>query len=458
MKVDMNKLKSINPSNKELLGEIEVSSEAEIKRKVANAQKAKEAWKSLGLEKRVKILREISQNLVSRKEEIAVLVSKEMGMPINDSRYDVDDSVRYFNWYLDNAEEYLSPEVVYDSESVKHTVYYEPLGVDASIAPWNFPLSNFVWLVGQNLIAGNCVVFKHSEEVPLFGKLIEEIINSCGLPEGVFSEVYGDGKVGDFLARQNINLICFTGSTRAGKYLYKVGAEKFIKVLLELGGSAPGVIFEDTSIDKVLNSIYSSRFGNCGQMCDALKRLIIHESKMNEVLEKLKAKLESLKIGNALDESTELGPLVAERQIKLLEEQVGDALSKGAMLVTGGTRHKGLEGFFYLPTILINIKRNMRVWKEEIFGPVLPVVSFKKEEKAVELANDTSYGLGGYLYTEDKEKAKRVASKLQTGMVSINGLSYLQPCSPFGGYKDSGIGREHGRFGFHDVTQVKVVA
>jgi acyl-CoA reductase-like NAD-dependent aldehyde dehydrogenase len=454
----MSKLVSINPTNYEVLGEVEFSTEAEILEIVRKAHSAKMDWKNIGLDKRIRILRSVVGKFIEKKEELAQLTTKEMGMPISQSRYDCDDAVKYFTWYLDNASKYLSPEVVYEDDSSVHTVFYEPIGTAVVITPWNFPLSNFVWGAAQNLIVGNTVVYKTSEECPLFGKFLEEVISSSGLPKGVFSEVYGDGKTGDFLVHQDIDLISFTGSTKVGKYLYQLAGEKFIKAVMELGGSAPGIVFEDADLDKVIETIYMNRFTNCGQMCDALKRLIVHESIFDQTVEKLKEKLGSVKVGDPLDEGTDLGPLVAKRQLELLEQQVKDALDKGAKVIVGGKRVEGHNGAFYEPTILVDVTSEMRVWQEEVFGPVLPIVAFDTDARAIELANDTRYGLGAQIYSGDKKKAFEAAAQLESGMVSVNTASYIQPCSPFGGYKDSGIGREHGKFGFAELTQVKVVA
>lgn len=456
--MDKKTLISINPSSYEKLGEVNISSEEEINEKVKIASTARKAWKELGIEERVKLLRKVSEKLLERKEELAILGSKEMGMPISQAKADVQDGINFLNWYLDNASKYLSPEIVYEDEKVTQTVFYEPIGIAVVITPWNYPLSNFVWGAGQNLVAGNTVVYKTSEECSLFGKLLEETINSVGLPKGVFSEVYGDGAVGDYLAHQDINLISFTGSTKVGKHLYKLGGEKFIKVVCELGGSAPGIVFADADLDEVIEVIYGNRFSNCGQMCDALKRLIVHKSIFEEVVDRLKQKLESVIVGNAEDEKTEIGPLVAKRQLELLEDQVKDALDKGVKVVTGGAKPDKLNGAYYSPTILINVTSNMRVWQEEVFGPVLPIISFETDKEAIELANNTKYGLGSYLYTKDKKKALDIASQIDAGMVSVNTASYVNAWSPFGGYKDSGIGREHGKFGFAEFTQTKVVA
>ncbi len=315
-----------------------------------------------------------------------------------------------------------------------------------------------MWGTIPNLIAGNTVVFKISEECPLTGKLIEEIMNSKNLPEGVFSEVYGDGKVGQKLAESDVNLIWFTGSTKVGKSFYQIAAKKFIKVILEMGGSSPAILFEDVDIPEAVQSVYSERYTNCGQVCDSTKRLIIHESIFDGVVEKLKEEIEKKIVGDPLDEKTQIGSLVAKRQLDLLKAQVKDALDKGANLITGGSEPDNLDGAFYKPTILTNINFNMRVWKEEVFGPVLPIVTFKTEEEAIKLANDTIYGLGSRVYSKDTERARRVASKIDAGTVEINYASRWLCCNPFGGYKQSGMGREHGTIGFRELCQIKVIS
>lgn len=451
------KLSSINPSNNQVLGEVEVTSEAEIKQLVAKAHSAKKAWQDLGIDGRNQILSKFYSLIEDHAEELAKLQASEMGMPISDTKIDIEDGVSYLKWYSEHAGEYLAPEISYEDDKSVHTVYREPRGVVAAIIPWNYPMSNFVWQCGQNLVAGNVVILKHSEEVPLFSKKLEEIAKQSSIPDGVLSFVYGDGKVGDFLAHQDVDMICFTGSTKIGKYLYTVAAEKFIPALLEMGGSAPGIIFEDADVPEIIDTVMMNRFINCGQVCDGLKRLIVHKSKYDETVKLLTKKIQAKKVGNALDESTEMGPLVAERQVKALELQVEDGRTKGATIVVGGKRPDGLTGAFYEPTLITDVTKDMKVWQEEVFGPVLPVVVFETEAEAIELANDTPYGLGSYVFTKDKARMERVARQIQAGMVSQNNLTYLKPSNPFGGYKSSGLGREHGKYGFHDVTQIKVV-
>jgi len=455
----MTKIISINPSNYKEIGSVDVSTPDEIKQKVQQAQQAKLMWRALGVSKRVGMLRDIFNEIKARKNEIALLQSREMGMPYSESLGDVDGAFGYADWYFDYAETHLSPETTFESKTEIHQVVYEPIGVAAVIIPWNFPLNNFVWGALQSLVCGNTVVMKHSEEVPFCSKLIEQIMLNHKLPIGVFGVVYGGGDVGSALANEDIDFIAFTGSTKVGKQLYESAGKKFIKTVVELGGSAPGIIFDDADFDSAVENVCMNRLLNQGQCCDGLKRLIVHEKIADTVVQKLKNVFEKKKIGNAEKEDIQVGPLVSKRQLDLLVSQVEDAKKKGATVVTGGkSLEKELGGAFFQPTILKNVTADMRVWKEEVFGPVLPVVTFKTEEKAIQLANDTAYGLGSYLYTKDTGTIERVASSLEAGMVSVNGTNYVMPFNPFGGYKDSGIGREHGKYGFHELTQIKVIA
>lgn len=454
-------LRSTNPSkNYQLVGTVKTSTKAEIVRKVALARKAAPAWQAMSLKERIKLLHQVFAIFKQKQlaEELAQLASQEMGMPIAQAREDLMYSTEFLDGYLDMAPKYLSPITTYEDNTQIHQVYREPRGVAAVIIPWNFPFSNFVWQCAQNLIAGNTVVMKHSEEVPVFSQALERALAKTNLPKGVFNVVYGDGKIGKILVEQDIDLICFTGSTAVGQWLYQQAAAKFIPAVLEMGGSAPGIVCTDAKVKDIASTIFMNRFMNNGQICDGLKRLIVHKSKYKEVVAELKTLITEKKVGDAADGETYFGPLVAKRQLKVLEEQVADAVRKGAKVIVGGGRPKKLKGAYYLPTLLTHIKPSMRVWQEEVFGPMLPIVTFSTEEQAVKLANDTQYGLGSYVFTEDKKVFDRMAARLEAGMVSQNNLGYVRCYNPFGGYKKSGLGRVHGEYGFHDVTQVKVVA
>ncbi|MFZ4649005.1 MAG: aldehyde dehydrogenase family protein [Patescibacteria group bacterium] len=455
----MQKLISTNPGkNYEVVGEVSISPNTEITEKVAKANQAKAVWKSITIQERVEFLKPIYEEFKARTDEIALLTAKETGIALTESKANTVGHVNKVKWFLDNAEFALADEITSEDEKSLHKIVYEPIGVAAVITPWNHPFGMFVWGVIPNLLAGNTVVFKISEECPLVGKLIEEVMSRHGLPAGVFSEVYGSGDVGWKLVNEKIDLIWFTGSTKTGQQLYKLAGEKFIKTVLELGGSNPGIIFEDADLEKIVSKIYLKRFKLCGQTCDALKRLIVHHTIFDEVVEKLKNEIESKKTGDPENLENDLGSLAAERQLALLEAQVKDAVFKGAKIITGGSSLEGAKGAYYLPTLLTNISKDMRVWQEEVFGPVLPVISFETEEEAIRLANDTIYGLGSIIFTSNAEQAIRVASQMESGTVEINSTSHWLSCNPFGGYKKSGMGREHGIIGFRELCQLKVIS
>lgn len=381
-----------------------------------------------------------------------------MGKPISASRGSVTQTFDEFEDYMKQAEQALAPSVVFENETERHIQTFEPRGVIAAITPWNFPFNNISFQIGQPLIAGNTVVMKPSEEIALFTQLIAELVAKSDLPEGVLTPIVGDGAVGEMLVQQNVDMILFTGSTKTGQHITKIAAERSIPVLTEMGGSAPGIVFEDADVARTIDMLTMARFDNTGQYCDGLKRAIVHKSKYEEVLKAIKEYAAKTKVGDQLDENTKLGPLVAKRQLEKLEAQVADALEKGAELVVGGKPPEGLSGAYYEVTVLTNITTEMRVWHEEVFGPVLPVVTFETEEEAIQLANDTEYGLGAYIFTEDNEKYQRAARQIQAGNIAHNNAWYFSPKTPFGGYKNSGNGRSQGTAGFHEVSQIKVIA
>jgi succinate-semialdehyde dehydrogenase / glutarate-semialdehyde dehydrogenase len=455
----MASLQSTNPARDyELIGEVQISAPQEIRRKVAAAQRAKWSWGQLGAAARVQALSGVCRAFAERSEEIALLQTREIGKPIQESRIELEEALNYFRWYLDQAAELLAPRTTCQDAHTSHTLYAAPAGVAAVIIPWNYPFCNFVWGVTPNLLAGNPVVLKHSEECPLTGRLLEDIIQGCALPEGVFAEVYGDGAVGAQLARSEVDLIWFTGSTAVGRKLYEQAARRFTRVVLELGGSAPGVVFEDADPLEAAQQIYAGRFFNCGQVCDGLKRLVVHESIAEKVVSRLAEIMRSKRQGDPLEEATDLGSLAAARQVERLRTQVAEAVDRGARTVAGGGAPLALRGAYYTPTLLTSVSTAMRVWQEEVFGPVLPVMTFRDEDQALRLANDTRYGLGAYVFTRDPERAARVARRIESGMVSLNGASYVQPYNPFCGWKQSGIGQEHGPYAFHDLCRMKIVA
>jgi succinate-semialdehyde dehydrogenase/glutarate-semialdehyde dehydrogenase len=453
------KLASTNPSrNYELKGEVEMTSEKDIKQAVELARATQTSWAALSQAERNQAVESFIEACKPHAEEIAELMAEEMGKPIMQAQAQVQDCFDYFHAQMDMAEAALAPKIVFEDKTQRHHQTREPLGVIVCITPWNFPFFNIPWQAGQALLAGNAVLFKQSEEIIIFSELIAKIVRESKLPKGVFTVILGDGKVGELLVEQPVDAILFTGSTRTGQRITELAAKRSIRVLTEMGGSAPGIVFEDADVPAVIETLYMARFENTGQFCDGLKRLIVHESKLGEVLTELKRVNATKRVGDAMDEKTDLGPLVAKRQLDLLKEQVKDALEKGAHVEFGGKEPAGLQGAYYEPTVLTGVTFDMRVWKEEVFGPVLPVVTFTAEEEAIKLANDTMYGLGAYVFTQDTARYLRVAKQLQSGLVAHNNALYFSTSTPFGGYKASGNSRTLGLEGFHEVTQIKVIS
>jgi acyl-CoA reductase-like NAD-dependent aldehyde dehydrogenase len=457
-RVDLSTIVSTNPGrNYEVLGEVPISSATDIAVAVRRARAAQPAWQALGVVGRVKALAIVASLFERHRQEIAETISREMGIPETHADGATSWTLDHMRWNLDHAEECLAPEVTFENAEEIHKVFYEPLGVAAVVVPWNFPQANFLTGAFQPLLAGNTVVYKLSEEVPMFGQLLDRLMAAADLPAGVFAEVYGDGRVGEALARSEIDAIFFTGSSAVGRKLYKIAAEKFIPVRLELGGSDAGIVCEDANVDEAVQQIFERRFCNNGQLCCALKRLIVHEKRFDETVQKLSTYIKARRIGDPLQKDTDLGPLVAQRQLNLLEAQVEDARTQGATIVVGGREPPGFNGAYYEPTLITGVKPSMRIWREEVFGPVLPVVSYMTEDEAITLANNTNYGLGGYIYTQSRPQAERLASLMQAGLISHNGADFSAPQNPFGGYKMSGLGKTGGKYGFRDACRVKTV-
>lgn len=450
------KIISINPSNNERLGDTEEDTKEEVTTKVNLAKSVQKEWSNLNIEKRIDALKEICNKFEENSDKIANLISLEMGKPITQSENEIKSTLKTMKWDLENAANCIAPEITFESDNEIQKVFYEPKGVVVAISPFNYPFSLCCAIAFQNLIVGNIVISKPDQNLPLLYKFLEEILNNSKLPKGVWQFVFGGKEIGSYLVEQDIDMICFTGNTKTGEYLYKVAANKMIPILMELGGSAPGIVCEDANIDDVIDGIFKKKFSNSGQLCHALKRLIVHENIFDEVVQKLKTIAESQNIGNPLERNTTIGPLVNEKQINTLLEQFNDAVSKGAKVICGGKQPEQ-KGNYFEPTILTNIKKDMKVWKEEVFGPILPVITFKTIEEAIELANDTIYGLGGYVFTTNRENFEKISKELKTGMVALNNLAYSAPYNPFGGVKKSGLGRTRGKWGLRGLCNIKVI-
>lgn len=445
----MKKIISTNPANDyQVIGEVNSSNNQEIDSAVSLAKLASVSWRDLGVLARVELLKKGLEIFRTKQSQITSIISQEVGTPLDEVEGEVSWDWDYWQWFIDNAASALSPEITYESETAIHKLYYEPIGSVAVITPWNLPFDLFIWGVIPNLLAGNTVIYKAAEECVLSGRLFGEIMTEIGLPQGVFNIVHGDGEVGKYLVNSQVDAVWFTGSTEVGKQIFEIAGTKFIRTMLELGGSNPVIVCEDADLELASTKIISKRFMFNGQTCDADKRLIVHESVKDNLVTLLLAKAKALPTL----------PLVSAKQLELVTQQVNDSIAQGAQVLVGGETQSELKGAYYPPTILDKINRTMRVWSEEVFGPVLPIMTFSTKEEALELANDTSYGLGSQVFTKNNSLIEYFVSNIQAGNVDINGVGHFIPQNPFGGYKNSGIGREHGIHGFRELCQLKTVS
>jgi len=455
------KLKSINPHDQSVVGEVRISRKQEVEKAVTKARKAFGLWRTLPVVARVEYIKKFRTKVAKNKDKIARLTTLEMGKPIQQSLDDVDWELEFIDYYIEKGPKYLADETVYKKGKEHFRVTYEPYGVCACIAPWNFPLSMANSGVTPALVAGNTVILKPSEHTSLSQKVVIDLLQESGVPDGVANLLIGGGEAGKMLIDEPIDLVWFTGSTKVGQEIYEKCGKKFIKALLEMGGSSPGIIFVDANLDLTMDNLYWARFLNCGQVCTAIKRLFVEKPIYKKVVNLFVEKLKTVKVGDPMDKNTDIGPLVSQKQLKVLKEQVADAISKGARVEIGGKQPATRElrkGNYFEPTVLTSVKPNMRVLTEEVFGPVLPIVPFETEKEAIELANKTEYGLSAEVYTTDLEKGERVAKQIEAGTVAINTDNFFKPECPFGGYKKSGMGREYGEIGMKEFSQVKLIA
>lgn len=444
----------INSTTEEVMGRIPEGTADDANAAVAAAKAAFEPWSQTAPAERAGYLKAISEKLAARHEEIAYLIASEVGMPLPlSTAVQAGMPIMVMGYFAELLGEYKFEEQIDNSLVVR-----EPVGVVACITPWNYPLHQVVAKVAPALAAGCTVVLKPSEVAPLTAFILAEIVQEVGLPAGVFNLVTGLGPVvGEALAaHKDVDMISFTGSTRAGKRVSELAAQTVKRVSLELGGKSANIILEDADLTKaVSNGVFNCYF-NSGQTCSALTRMLVPKSKLDEAVKIAKETAESFSVGDPRTGEATLGPLVSELQRERVRAYIKKGIEEGATLVTGGPEPpEGLaKGYFVKPTIFANVRNDMTIAREEIFGPVLSIIPYENEEDAVRIANDTIYGLSGAVWSSDRERAMRVARRLRTGQVEINGGNF-NPLAPFGGYKQSGNGRELGKYGFEEFLEIK---
>jgi aldehyde dehydrogenase (NAD+) len=446
----------VNSTTEEVMGSIPGCTPVEVDKAVAAAREAFESWSQTSREERAGYISAIAAGLNERAEEIATTITQELGMPLKLSRIvQVGLPTSQFA-----STPQLMEEVAWEEEVGNSRVLREPVGVLGAITPWNYPLNQIACKVAPALAAGCTVVLKPSEVTPLNAFLLAEVIEAAGLPAGVFNLVTGTGPVvGEAIAgHPGVDMVSFTGSTRAGRRVSELAAATVKPVAMELGGKSPNVILDDVDLAKAVPDGVAKCFLNSGQTCSALTRMLVPRQCLAEVEELAKAAAETFTPGDPFDSGTRLGPLVSDVQRERVRGYIEKGIEEGARLITGGAEPpEGLErGYFVRPTVFSEVTPEMTIGQEEIFGPVLVIQPYEGEDDAVRIANSTPYGLSGGVWSADTDRAVAVARRIRTGQVEING-GVFNPHAPFGGYGQSGHGRENGRYGIEELLQVKAL-
>jgi len=456
-----------NPATGQPIASVSSCGASETDAAISAAAAAFPAWAGRPAKDRSAILRRWYELILSSKDDITTLMTMECGKPLAESRNEFDSGAESVAWFADEARRIDGDVLQTPARNKRFLVFRQPIGVAGAVTPWNFPLSMITRKTAPAIAAGCPVVLKPSELTPLTALAVAELGKRAGLPDGVFNVVPTDTAkaVGDALmASSLVRKFGFTGSTAVGKALYAAAAPSVKRVSLELGGNAPFIVFHDADLDKAARDVVQSSYRNAGQTCICTNRVLVEESVHDIFAEKLVKKVQTLKLGNGMQSGVTHGPMISGKAVDTIEGKVAEAVGAGAKLATGGARpeFKGEKsvlnnGYFYEPTVLTEVDPSMRIFKEESFAPVTPLVKFTTEEEALSLANSTPYGLAAYFYTRDLGRAWRISEGLQFGMVGVNEVAITSENIPFGGVKESGLGRENSKYGISEYVDLKTV-
>ena len=445
-----------DPASGADLGSVPDAGAAETRRAIDAAQAAFEPWRDRTADERSRLLRRWYELLMAHQEDLAVIMTSEQGKPLAEARGEIAYAASYIEWYAEEAKRIYGDVMPSPWGDKRIVVLKEPVGVCAAITPWNFPAAMITRKVAPALAAGCTIVVKPASQTPLSALALAVLAERAGIPPGVFSVVTGKASVigGELTANPLVRKLTFTGSTEVGRLLSAQSAPTLKKLSMELGGNAPFIVFDDADLDAAVQGVIASKYRNTGQTCVCTNRLLVHDGVYDAFADKLAQAVAGLKVGHGLEAGVTQGPLIDRHALAKVEELVADVLAQGGRVIAGGKRH-ALGGTFYEPTLLVDVRPGMRVAREEIFGPVAPLFRFKTDAEAIQLANDTEFGLAAYFYSRDLRRVWRVAEKLQYGMVGINTGILSTAVAPFGGVKQSGMGREGSRYGIESYIDTK---
>jgi succinate-semialdehyde dehydrogenase/glutarate-semialdehyde dehydrogenase len=445
-----------NPATGEILGTVPKLGAAETRRAIEAANRALPAWRALTAKERAQKLRRWFELLMENQEDLARLMTLEQGKPLAEARGEIAYAASFIEWFAEEAKRVYGDTIPGHQADKRLIVIKQPVGVTAAITPWNFPAAMITRKAGPALAAGCTMVVKPASQTPFSALALAALAERAGIPAGVLSVVTGSAsEIGDELTGNPIvRKLSFTGSTEIGRQLMAQCAPDIKKLSLELGGNAPFIVFDDADLDKAVEGAMASKYRNAGQTCVCANRLYVQEGVYDAFVEKLKAAVAGLKVGNGLEEGVTTGPLIDDKAVAKVREHIDDALGKGAQVVLGGQSH-ALGGSFFEPTILVDVPRDARVSREETFGPLAPLFRFRDEDEVIAMANDTEFGLAAYFYARDLSRVFRVAEALEYGMVGINTGIISNEVAPFGGVKASGLGREGSKYGIEEYLELK---
>jgi acyl-CoA reductase-like NAD-dependent aldehyde dehydrogenase len=453
---EQGKVKTVNPATEEVLKEYQIMTRQQINDKARKARNAFDEWKK-DASKRIGLLHDFANQLRKDKERLARTATNEMGKAIKESRSEVEKCAWVMEYYADNGQ-IISTDEVINTDARKTVIKFQPIGVIGSIMPWNFPYWQALRFAAPSLMVGNTIVLKPASATMQCGIEIEKAFDNVGLPDGVFQTLVGDSSIAESLIdSSDVSAVTFTGSVPVGAKVAQRATSQVKKTVLELGGSDPFIVCEDADIEKASEGAVKGRFINCGQSCIASKRFIVVKNVANEFIEKFVQKVEGLEVGDPLADDTDIGPLVNAGGLKKIDSQVKESIKEGAEILTGGEQMEGRKGYFYRPTVLKNVTPKMHIAQEEVFGPVAPIIVAADEVEAMKFANDSEYGLGASIWTQDLGKAERLSNSIESGIVSVNNVVASDPRVPFGGVKKSGFGRELSRYGMLEFVNIKSV-